>query len=182
MKKILLMTLVFMSTISWSQLNPISASMPKRRGNDHKFGVGVNYTWPSSGVSCRFGFNEKFKSQVSLAYRNYGVYAWSLIGVELNYIFGESNLGFGDLEGFGYAGIGRGTISWKDPLYQSLGIENYHWTGYNLGVGAELFPDAFKNKIGIIGKLGFGSYGSYGVETVLATGLLYGGAIHFYIK
>ncbi len=182
MKKIFTLLLVFTTTYTWAQYSSLLASSPKRRGNDHKFGIGLNYTWPSTGVSCRIGFNDKIKSQVSLSYRNYGVYAWSLIGVELNYIFGDSKLGFGDLEGFGYAGIGRGTISWKDPVYQSIGLENYHWTGYNLGVGAELFPDAFKNKVGIIGKIGFGSYGSYGVETIVATGLLYGGAIHYYIK
>jgi hypothetical protein len=183
MKKcLLLLLLVFVTTYSWTQINAITASSPKRRSDDHNIGIGLNYTWPSSGISCRIGINDKFKGQVSLAMRNYGIYSWSLLGLEMNYIFNATKLDFGDLEGFGYAGIGRGTISWKDPTYQSLGFENFHWTGFNIGVGAELFPDVLKNKVGIIGKLGFGSYGSYGAETIVATGLLYGGAIHYYIK
>ncbi len=171
-----------MTTISWGQFNAITGTASKGGSEDHQLGFGLNYTWPSTGLSCRMGFDNKFKGQASLAFRNYGSYSWSFFGVELNYIVNETDFDFGNLEGFGYAGIGRGTISFKDQYYQTLGLENYNWIGFNVGVGAELFPDAFKNKIGIIGKLGFGSYGTYGVETATAMGLLFGGAVHYYIK
>ena len=182
MKKLFFFAFILTTHSLYSQINAITAKAPSSRGSDHTIGVGFNYMWPSSGISARIGITEKLKSQVSFSYRGYGVYSWSNIGVELNYVFADTQMGFGDLEGFGYGGVGRGTIKWKDPLYQQLGIENFHWFSYNLGVGAEIFPDVFKSKLGIIAKLGFGSYGSYGLTTSVATGLLYGGAIHYYIK
>jgi hypothetical protein len=46
----------------------------------------------------------------------------------------------------------------------------------------EWFPEFLGGDLGINWKLGVGSYGSYGLSAATATGLIYGGGIHYYFK
>ncbi len=154
----------------------------RSRGNDHKFGIGVNYSYPAPGVSARIGINDNFKVQASYSFKGYDYYNWSVLGIEANYIFTQSNTSIGQIDPFIYAGFGRGTLKWTDPMIQKIITENYHWNGWNIGGGAEWFPEILDEKLGIIAKLGFGSYGTYGLNTSVATGLIYGGGIHYYFN
>lgn len=90
----------------------------KSKYGNRTFGLGLNYTYPATGLSARFSFTENLKGQVSFNYRNYRIagfgYAWSNIGAELNYAFDEKKSGFGAWYPFLYAGGGRGSINWKD--------------------------------------------------------------------
>lgn len=180
-KKLILAVLSALTMlVSQAQIN--HGITARRRGNDHKIGVGINYSYPAPGLSARFKIADQIKLQASLSYKNYGLYSWNMIGAEVNYIFKESDTGIGQIDPFGYASFGRGTIKWTDPFLQSLIKENYHWYGWNIGAGAEWYPEFLNENVGIIAKLGFGSYGSYGITAGVATGLLYGGGIHYYFN
>lgn len=149
----------------------------RRKSGNRTFGLGLNYTYPASGLSARFGLSDKIKAQATFNYRNYGVgYSWSNIGAEIDYCFEEKN----NLSPFLYFGVGRGSINYDDAIF---GItDNYSWFGWNLGGGLEWFPKALGGDLGINWKLGVGSYGTYGLGAATATGLLYGGGIHYYFK
>jgi hypothetical protein len=187
MKKNLFLLVLFMmiasfvSAIDVPQFPNGLGTKKKGKGN-RTFGIGLNYTYPATGLSARFGFTENFKGQVSVNYRSYGVagakYSWSNIGAELNYAFDEKKGGLGAWYPFLYAGAGRGAISWKE----SVGIDNYSWFGWSAGLGLELFPEFFGGNFGINWKVGLGSYGSYGVLSETITGVVYGAGFHYYFK
>ena len=179
-KAILIASSMLLIIASFAQSNKITAS--RRGGSEHKMGVGINYSYPAAGISARFKVADQIKVQGTFSYKNYGTYSWNVIGAEVNYIFKESNTGIGQIDPFGYASFGRGTIKFTDPLLQSLIKENFHWYGWNIGAGAEWFPEILDERIGIIAKLGFGSYGTYGLSTGVRSGLLYGGGIHYYFN
>jgi len=150
---------------------------PRRKSGNRTFGLGLNYTYPASGLSARFAFTDNVKGQVTFNRRGYGAgVSWTNIGAELNYCFEEKN----NLSPFLYFGVGRGSINYDDGIFGT--IDNYSWFGWNLGGGLEWFPKALGGDLGINWTLGVGSYGSYGLSAATTTGLLYGGGIHYYFK
>lgn len=150
---------------------------PRRKSGNRTFGLGLNYTYPASGLSARFGLSEKIKGQVTFNYRNYGLgYSWSNIGAEVDYCFEEKN----NFSPFLYVGVGRGSINYDDAVFGTT--DNFSWFGWNVGGGVEWFPEFLGGDLGINWKLGVGSYGSYGLSAATATGLIYGGGIHYYFK
>lgn len=150
---------------------------PRRKSGNRTFGLGLNYTYPASGLSARFGLSEKVKGQVTFAYRNYGTgVSWTNIGGELDYCFEEKN----NFSPFLYVGVGRGSINYDDGIFGT--IDNYSWFGWNVGGGVEWFPEFLGGDFGVNWKLGVGSYGSYGLGAETLTGLLYGGGFHYYFK
>jgi len=149
----------------------------RRKSGKRTFGIGLNYTYPASGLSARFGLTDKIRAQATFNYRNYGDgVSWTNIGAEIDYCFEEKN----SFQPFLYLGLGRGSINFDSELFGEA--ETFSWFGWNLGGGVEWFPEFLGGDLGVNWKLGIGSIGSYALTTATTTGLIYGGGIHYYIK
>ena len=165
---------------------------PRRQSGNRTFGLGLNYTFPASGVSARFGFNDNLKGQLSFGYKNYsdGEYSAKLIniGAELDYCFEEKKGSLGQWYPFAYGTIGRSTytssyVGTPIPGYaSSLFDYTFSWIGWSVGAGIELFPEFLGGDLGVNWKLGLGSLGTFGGNYGTTTGLIYGGGIHYYFK
>jgi len=171
----------------------------RRKSGNRTFGLGLNYTFPASGVSARFGFSDNLKGQLSFGYRNYseGDYVARLIniGAEVDYCFDEKSGSLGQWYPFAYGSLGRSTYTYDAPTevipgYPALGIPDqtfdydytFSWIGWSVGAGLELFPEFLGGDLGVNWKVGLGSLGSFGLNYGTTTGLIYGGGIHYYFK
>ncbi len=162
----------------------------KKRGGsgngNRTFGIGLNYMFPSPGLSIKFGLTENIKIQATAMYRTYGIggysYSWSMLGAELHYCFNESDLGRGSLLPFVYAGGGRGGLRYDEAF--GFADNTFSWWSYNVGGGLEWFPEILNNNLGFTSKIGYGSIGSgSGFGAVAIKGaFMYGFGIHYYFK
>jgi hypothetical protein len=164
----------------------------RRKSGNRTFGVGLNYTFPASGLSARFGINDNLKGQVSFGFRNYSDIETTArlisIGAEIDYAFEEKKGGLGYWFPFAYGSLGQSTYTSE---YTGTPIPGYNmdafdykfsWVGWSVGGGIELFPEFLGGDVGVNWKLGLGSLGSFGLNYGTTTGLIYGGGIHYYIK
>jgi hypothetical protein len=184
MKQIIVTTLFLASSIFlWALDPPSSGYSSKSNSNRRKFGVGINYTYPAPGLSAKVQLSEKLKGQFSVFRRSYDFsgysYSWSMYGAELDYCFKESTVKKGAVSPFVFGGLGRGLINMSD-----FGTDNTNWWAYQVGAGIEWFPLFLDGNLGITWKLGYGNVGaSTGFGDVSVNGvLLYGFALHYYIK
>jgi hypothetical protein len=185
MKKLLVILFIAQALIS-SAIDPIvrsSGMASKSSKGKRTFGIGVNYTFPAPGLSAKFAISEKLKLQGSFFRRVYdygfGSYSWSMYGLEADYCFKEDKIKRGSVSPFVFVGGGRGVIDMSE-----IGDYEASFWAYNIGGGLEWYPKFLQNNLGITWKLGYGSIGgSSEFGSVSMRGiLLYGFAIHYYIK
>jgi len=161
----------------------------RRKSGNRTFGVGLNYTFPASGVSARFGINDNLKGQVSFGFRNYSDFETTArlisFGAELDYAFEEKKGGLGNWYPFAYGSLGQSTYTSEYTGAPIAGYDfdyKFSWFGWSIGGGLELFPEFLGGDVGVNWKLGLGSLGSFGLNYGTTTGLIYGGGIHYYFK
>jgi hypothetical protein len=154
--------------------------------NNRTFGIGINWTFPATGFSAKYAFQDNLKIQGSFSIRSYGSdiykYTWSMYGASLEYCFKESSFGNGEIIPFLYAGGGRGVLNYGEAF--GLQDDNFGWWAYNVGAGLEFFPSFLDGNLGITSKIGFGSIGAgSGVGGVSVNGVfMYGAGFHYYIN
>ena len=157
--------------------------------------MGLNYTFPASGVSARFGFTDNIKGQVTFGTRSYRsvdfVGRYISIGAELDYCFDEKKGSLGQWYPFAYGSLGSFTYKADYTGASSVYFNpddldaTYSWVGWNIGAGIELFPEFLGGDFGVNWKLGLGSLGNYGYgisNAGVTAGLIYGAGFHYYFK
>lgn len=193
LKQVSVIFLVFLAFISNGQSDSTDF-----RGN-HQLGMGFNYTSPAPGLSVKLPFSKSNQIQLSYSSREYdwnyfGLvgwgYKWKFYGVEYIHRFLNNKGLIGGKHiyvPFVYIGGGLGQTKWNNDYFYYFGGEwerVQDWVGYNLGMGVEVFPAIFNDNIGIVSKLGFGSYASANSFGGSSNGghLLFGGSMFYYLK
>lgn len=139
------------------------------------FGVGLQASLPSYGISVKYALTDASVLQGTLAPFGSGLFSMNFYGARYIHRFPSSDEGKVSLDPYLYAGAGM--ISFKSDL-SGYGLDKTtdNFFSYSVGGGVELIV---ARKLGISAELGYGKMSivdGFGVNSILG-----GGGIHFYI-
>lgn len=144
------------------------------------FGVGLQSSFPSYGISLKYGVTERSVVQATVApfgtSFDGGSIKTNFYGLRYLYRFPDSDQGSVSIDPYLFAG--GGLLRYVED-FTALGLEktSENMFGYSGGAGAEFI---FLGKFGVSAELGYGKMSFSGGLAVNT--LLFGAGLHFYIN
>lgn len=144
------------------------------------FGVGLQSSFPSFGISAKYAVTEQSVVQATIApfgtSSDGGSVSMNFYGLRYVHRFPDSDEKSISIDPYLFAG--GGLINYKTN-FTAYGLDktSENMLGYSLGGGVEAI---LGGKFGVSAELGYGKMSFSG--GVAATGILFGGGLHFYIN
>ena len=144
------------------------------------FGVGLQSSFPTYGISVKYAVAEQSIVQATIApfgaSADGGSVSMNFYGVRYVHRFPDSDQKSVSIDPYLFAG--GGLLNFKTNFTAlGLGRTSDNMFGYSLGAGVEAI---LGGKFGISAELGYGKMNFSG--GVAANGILFGGGLHFYIN
>lgn len=144
------------------------------------FGIGLQSSFPSFGISAKYAITEQSVVQATIApfgaSMDGGSVSMNFYGARYIHRFPDSDQRSVSLDPYLFAG--GGLLSYKQNFTAfGLGTSTENMFGYSAGAGVELIV---AGKFGISLELGYGKMSFSG--GVAASSILSGGGLHFYIN
>jgi hypothetical protein len=171
MKKNILLTIVL--GLSFLIVNSTYA-----QDGNRNLGFGLQSSFPTYGLSAKFGISEKLLGQVIVApfasakSKDFG-YSVNFFGARANYRLSDP-----DASAVPYAFAGAGVIRSSMTFMGNKTTNSY--LGWNLGAGIEFFP-GFADNLSASAELGYGSM-NVNSAGISVSGLSFGLGLHYYVN